>query len=356
MNKKKIVVRADNALFIGIGHTQRCLYIADELRKKGYEVIFICRDLIGSNYQLIQEYGFEVKLLTKTSLSSRSLKDHTKWLSVSNKQDAKETLNVMKEVDCKNIIIDHYGIDIYWENFFRDKGFNIFVLDDIDRKHSANLLIDYSFWKKNSDFFNKVDRECDLAIGIDYFPLDFRLNSFNKRTKDYIYPNILVSVGGRDREGLTMKVIKAISTIKDLSYEKIHIVINKELSNSISKEIKKNKLRYALYPSPNGLGEIYEKSDICIGSSGVSALERCFFGIPSLLVIKALNQRILGKKLEEYGLAKIVKAEDSQLLANKISSFLKMRNNFQEMEEKSQGFIGNQGCKRIAVKIDKIIK
>jgi len=356
MNKKKIAFRVDNALFMGLGHTQRCLYLAYEIRKKGYEVVFICRDLIGSNYQLIQDYGFEVMLLTKASLSSRNLQDHTKWLSVSNQEDALETLKVMKGIDCKNIIIDHYGIDVYWENFFKDKGFNIFVLDDIDRQHSANLLIDYSFWKENSDFLNKVDRECDLAIGIDYFPLDFRFNKFKRKAKDFINPNILVSLGGHDKEGLTMKVIQAISTIKDLSYERIHVVINEKLSNSISKEIKKTKLRFALYPSPNGLGEIYEKSDICIGSSGVSALERCFFGIPSLLLIKALNQRILGKKIEEYGLAKAVNAEDSQLLEDKISSFLKKKADFQKMEEKSHGFIGNQGCKRIVEKIGKIIK
>ena len=107
MNKKKIAFRVDNALFMGLGHTQRCLYLAYEIRRKGYEVVFICRDLIGSNYQLVQDYGFEVMLLTKASLSSRNLQDHTKWLSVSNQEDALETLKVINnnQQDSKNIKI-----------------------------------------------------------------------------------------------------------------------------------------------------------------------------------------------------------------------------------------------------------
>ena len=50
---KKATFRVDSSTKIGAGHLMRCLTIADELKKCGYEVTFICRNLSGNLISLI---------------------------------------------------------------------------------------------------------------------------------------------------------------------------------------------------------------------------------------------------------------------------------------------------------------
>jgi len=55
-----IVIRADASTAIGMGHIQRCLTLADALRKQGATVIFICRELLAHSCNLIEEKGYRV--------------------------------------------------------------------------------------------------------------------------------------------------------------------------------------------------------------------------------------------------------------------------------------------------------
>ena len=75
---KKATFRVDSSTKIGAGHLLRCLTIADELKKCGYEVTFICRNLSGNlisliNYKVIilpRNDNFESNDLYKTSINS----------------------------------------------------------------------------------------------------------------------------------------------------------------------------------------------------------------------------------------------------------------------------------------------
>ena len=42
-----ILFRTDASLEIGSGHVMRCITLADELRQRGFETFFVCRDHPG---------------------------------------------------------------------------------------------------------------------------------------------------------------------------------------------------------------------------------------------------------------------------------------------------------------------
>ena len=55
----KIAIRTDASLQIGTGHVMRCLTLADELRKNGAEVEFICRGHKGHLAERITNKGYK---------------------------------------------------------------------------------------------------------------------------------------------------------------------------------------------------------------------------------------------------------------------------------------------------------
>ena len=63
-----------------------------------------------------------------------------------------EVIKLIDKKKSKFILIDHYGIPKEWERFFRNKGFSLTAIDDLNRIHELDLFIDYSFWKKRSFF------------------------------------------------------------------------------------------------------------------------------------------------------------------------------------------------------------
>lgn len=55
----KILFRTDSSYFIGSGHAFRCLTLADNLRQRGAEVIFVCREFQGNMIGVIEGKGYK---------------------------------------------------------------------------------------------------------------------------------------------------------------------------------------------------------------------------------------------------------------------------------------------------------
>ena len=60
---KNLIIRADASMQIGSGHVMRCLTLACELRGRGAEVVFVCRDFVGNLCGYIEEKGYIVHRL-----------------------------------------------------------------------------------------------------------------------------------------------------------------------------------------------------------------------------------------------------------------------------------------------------
>ena len=50
---------------IGGGHVFRCIYLAKILEKKGYEILFISKNLKGNINHIIRKNKFKIKILPK---------------------------------------------------------------------------------------------------------------------------------------------------------------------------------------------------------------------------------------------------------------------------------------------------
>ena len=80
----KVIFRVDSSAQIGSGHLIRCRTLAEELRRRGAEVRFICREHRGNLIHLLSQAAFPVTVLPPPPESSGEMReDYQAWLGVS---------------------------------------------------------------------------------------------------------------------------------------------------------------------------------------------------------------------------------------------------------------------------------
>lgn len=291
----KIVFRVDSSLQIGSGHLMRCLTLAERLKKEnGSDVYFIIRDLSGNLIELVKQKKITVFELPQVE-PGEALAGYAKWLTVTQEQDAAETIASIEIIGKPDIlIIDSYAIDITWENMLRPYVEKIMVIDDLaNRKHDCDILLDQNEYRnKDKRYEYLVPQHCQLLLGPQHAILREEFYEARKkiRVRDGKINNILVFFGGSDTGNETMKALQAISML-ELNDITVNVIVGK--SNPNQKEIEKfcdknNNMHY--FCQVDNIAEFMNAADLAIGAGGTITWERCFLGLPAIVVAIADNQ------------------------------------------------------------------
>ncbi len=102
----KIAFRADASVQIGAGHVMRCLTLAKEMRGRGHDCVFICRDLLGYLGHSVTDAGFVLTLLPASDpdfCPKPNDHAHAAWAGAPWETDAeqKRTVALFCEVNAK---------------------------------------------------------------------------------------------------------------------------------------------------------------------------------------------------------------------------------------------------------------
>ena len=303
----------DASVEIGTGHVMRCLTLAQELKNNNTEVIFICRDLQGNLAELIRKKGFNCALLSKPSGDIGCQKDgpkHEKWLGVSWKQDANDSLHVIENSSSGDwLVVDHYGLDARWHKEIRKKIKRVLVIDDLaDRALDCDLMLDQNFYL-NSEvrYENLISQDCSLLLGPRYAMLRDEFISQSDEVVNLDEMNIkriLVFMGGADYTNETEKTILALDGVTDIGFE-VDVVVSSvnPLADKI-KELCSLRANYTYHKDITYMSELMKRADLAIGAGGATVIERCYLGVPSLVTLVAENQKETTLAYEEVGVLK----------------------------------------------------
>jgi UDP-2,4-diacetamido-2,4,6-trideoxy-beta-L-altropyranose hydrolase len=297
----KIVFRVDSAPEIGAGHVTRCLTLATSLRDNEAICVFVVRNHDVKMTRMIESKGFYVIRLNKDLNKKININDYQTWIGSSWENDAKETYFEYKKIFKEKIdwiIVDHYGLDYQWENFFRRKGIKIGVIDDLaNRMHSADFLLDQTFGRCKTEYNGFIDKKTNMFIGESYCLLreefaQFKEISIQKRKNTNKIKEILVNFGSTDIQNNTVKALEGLKQYAQLN----NIVVSVIIGNSCPHIADINKcadiMPYEVNVHVNckNVAEIITRADAAIGAAGASTWERCFLGLPSILIKVAENQ------------------------------------------------------------------
>lgn len=288
--------RVDAAPEMGTGHLMRCLTLADSLRQVcEIKARFVYRHMPPYLVERIRNQGYETVGINMP-LAEQSLLDelhHSRWLGVTQQQDAQDCLHALEDYQWDWLVVDHYALGQIWETKIRAVANRIMAIDDIaDRVHDCDTLLDQNFYADMRErYVGKVPEQCRLLLGPSYALL--REEFFQVRNRIAVrkgpVQQILVFLGGADSENYTRLVLDALTTLP-CNKIKVDVVIGAQHPARGEIEQVCAQHGFLCHVQTNRMAELMANADMAIGAGGSATWERCITGLPSILLVIADNQ------------------------------------------------------------------
>ena len=350
----KIVFRVDSSLEIGTGHVMRCLALADILRDQNSDIYFICRNHPGNLIEYIESKKYKVFIIVNKEGQNFKLDSnlpHAKFLGDNQTNDANDCYAILSNIQPNWLILDHYGIDVLWQQILKNRYDKLMVIDDLaNRQHICDILLDQTLGRKKQDYIKLVPKNCNLLLGPKNALLrpeflkwrDFSL----KRRLNPEFKKLLINMGGTDPNNITEQVLKALEKCQLPCNLKIIVILGGQSPHIESVKSKIRDLPYIIDLKVNvqNMAEIMASSDIAIGASGSSTWERCCLGIPSIQIVIADNQKLIAEAVYKIKAAISLNIQNIGMICTSLSE---AENKLEELSRNSSQVTKGKGIFKV---------
>lgn len=289
----------------------RCLTLAALLRERGKEAFFVCRDHFGHMAREIEIAGHEVVLLPSHPANGASAADvpgdlYSTWLGTSWEVDADETAAALAPVEPSWLVVDHYAIGAAWQRRVVARlPVKVAVIDGLaDRRHDCDMLLDPVF-SQHADHRWKglVPNDCQVFAGPQHAVIrpEFRAARQTRRQVTGTERRIFIAFGGVDARNATGFAVDAVAGL-DPEATRVNVIVGPGCPHQA--DIARScvgRTNFSVHFRPDNLGALMAGADLAIGSGGTMMWERCFMGLPSLIVSIADNERAAAAGLDTLG-------------------------------------------------------
>lgn len=302
-----VVFRVDAASFIGTGHVVRCATLADELRQRGAEVLFICRAHAGNRIEWLKARDLPVVCLPLPQ-QGRSDDDgpYASWLGDSADADAQGTIAAMQGVRPDWLVVDHYAVGRRWEGAMRHHVGRIFVIDDLaDRQHDCDLLLDQNYWPEGAARYAGLAPPGSRVLVGPAFALlrpEFEQQRALVTPRTTAVSRVFVFFGGADVHRLSERTLIALSSPPLLGLTVDLVIGDDEPLRLAVERLAARRGRTQLFGPRPHLADLMARADLAVGAGGATTWERMCVGLPSLVITTAANQEPITRQLERDGI------------------------------------------------------
>jgi UDP-2,4-diacetamido-2,4,6-trideoxy-beta-L-altropyranose hydrolase len=300
----RVLVRADAGGRLGTGHVMRCLSLADELTVRGASVVFATHspDWLVSR---ITAHGHAVSPPGAVDRSHRSDPAHV-WSDSDQRDDAERTAEATGG-SFDVVVVDHYGLAAPWESCFSGAA-RVLAVDDLaNRPHEADIVTDQNWYGPDSDerYHAHVSSGTVLLLGPRYAILQRDYRRVARPAPVRRPPRrILVSFGGNDPSGETVKVLRAIAQ-PDFDDIAVDVVVGSggQAVGSLRTLVdsRENTRLHIALPT---LAPLLARADLAIGASGAATWERFATGVPGIVATVAPHQSGVTAALDAHGITR----------------------------------------------------
>jgi UDP-2,4-diacetamido-2,4,6-trideoxy-beta-L-altropyranose hydrolase len=288
----KVVFRVDASVQMGSGHLMRCLTLAEALQDRGVETRFICGDHDGNLNAWVQGKGVPVTVLRRA------------WL-VDAVADAEQTILALGAVRPDWMVVDHYGLDVEWEQRLKPFVGRLLVIDDhTGRSHDCDVLLDQNYSEEGAQWYvGLIPAACKMLLGPDYAQLRKEFGELRGQvSRRQILENLLVFFTAGDDQGETLKAMRGIEIFGQA--KRVDVVLGRSNPHNAAIKQKCDELHWGYHCQVDYMPALIAQADLVIGAGGSSNWERCALGVPALVAILADNQVTIAQALDSAGVVR----------------------------------------------------
>ncbi|MDV4153137.1 MULTISPECIES: PseG/SpsG family protein [Rhizobium] len=261
----------------GMGHLFRSLTLATELRSRGQSVLFLANDHPNS-LKIIRERGFDVALYELAAV--------TGW--------EKDFLEAAAPSSIW--INDRLNTQLSHSETITRLGAKLVTFDDRgDGAELADINVCALLFEKTEGLKGK-----DVRLGVEYMILNPEIAAYRRVRQSLA--SILVTLGGADTYGVTVRVAKWLSSkpfpvtiVTGPSFQ--HMAELEEVVATAAPD------RFKLLNQVPSLAVEMHGHDLAITGGGVTPFEACAAGLPCVVIANEPFEIPVGRALEELGAA-----------------------------------------------------
>ena len=292
----KIAFRVDASHTTGSGHVMRCMTLAGALRQRGADCVFVSRRHPGHLVDFVGRAGYRVLELPAPQVDPASesgeRSDHGRDWAL----DAAETTAALGEEVLDWLVVDHYGLDMRWEDALRPRLRRLMVIDDLaNRPHSCELLLDQNLVEGlESRYAGKVPAHCALLLGPAHALLrpefgQLRADSLARRRTGSL-ERLLVFMGGSDADDDTARMLRGVAKVRR-PWAGIDVIVGGGYQHLAGLQALVAELPGArLHVQTPDMARLMAAADLAITAGGSVTWEKCALGLPSIVVIQSDDQ------------------------------------------------------------------
>ena len=281
MVKPEILFWPEVSRNIATGHLMECLALSNWIQGKGIKIRY-----------LVDNYSPAVELLRHRLIHFEVA-------------DIESGIGKIENSAC--VIVNHRHVMAETLEAVETAGKKVFVIDQLGHKRIiCDVLVNSSPVPEWHKYKLSSRQKPEMLLGPRYAIMRPEFSEFHKKQKSFSsnFPKILVAMGGVDRTGATLRLVKAFSKL-DGHFKKEIVLGNafahfKAFQNLIHR-----------FPDPSmhwvqGIRDMAKRlhsADIVITSGGNTLVECACVGTPTIVLWEDPHEDRLGKAFEEKGCA-----------------------------------------------------
>ncbi|MBF0458388.1 MAG: UDP-2,4-diacetamido-2,4,6-trideoxy-beta-L-altropyranose hydrolase [Nitrospirae bacterium] len=320
-----VVIRADAYPAIGTGHLMRCLALGQSFKDSGMSVGFVTYcEAAGLLERLSSlEEGFEI---TPLKSKSDTVLPPSRWA-----------------------VVDGVAFDMSFHKSMKDSGSKLLIIDDMAALefYHCDIVLNQNLHADSLKY--NISPGTKLLLGPEYILLRrefIKYRGVEKGVADKCV-NVLITLGGADRENFTQKVLSSIRNVEDIV---ITVVVGAGNPNIGQIKTVKTESPVTILQNVKDMASLMASQDIAVTSGGTTVWELAFMGVPSVVGRIAPIEDYLVAGLNSRGLfidtGWFENATEDEIRGNllKLSSNMKLR---RHMSTLGQRLVDGYGYSRV---------
>ena len=280
-----LILRADASVALGTGHVMRCLALAQAWQDEGGECIFAMAEATTATERRVRAEKCAVVRMSCPACSP---------------QDAALLAELARAHHAGWVVVDGYQFDAEYHRNVKAAGLKLLVVDDGGRYegHSADLVLDQSIGAGEMTGGERTG-SAQLLLGSRYVMLRREFDQWRKWKREI--PNtarrLLVTIGGSDPDGLTLKLVQILPRVC-LPGMLTTVVIggSNPQGSQLQRAADATGAPIELVRDPPNLPELMAQSDLAVICGGGTLWELLYMGCAILSYARgALQEQVIAR-------------------------------------------------------------